>query len=795
MIHRERVNPPSYIYPAHEWKMIEKRFAPEFMAQMESIFSIGNGYLGMRGTFEEGAPVNQEGTFVNGFYESWPIVYGEEAYGFARTGQTMVNVPNGKIIRLYVDDEPFYLPTANLIHFERVLDMQAGTLDREVLWEMPSGKRIAIRSRRVVSLEHRHLAAIFYEVRVLDAEAPIVISSELVNLQTDHTGTDGDPRRGRNFKQRVLKSKMSSVNELLAIQGYVTHRSGMSLGCGMLHQIDTDCGYSYKNQCTPDSCKVIFSINAQPGVPIKLFKYLSYHTSRRSSPEELCARSERTLDRAASGGFEALLAGQRKYLDDFWQRSDMRADADPAVSPRRTEEIQQAIRFNLFQIFQAAARAEGVGIAAKGLTGQAYEGHYFWDAEIYVLPFLIYTSPRIARNLLKLRHSMLDKARQRALQVNQRGALFPWRTINGEEASAYYAAGTAQYHINADVMYALRKYVEVTEDQDFLYREGSEMLVETARLWCDLGFYSRRSGGQFCIHGVTGPDEYNTVVNNNTFTNLMARDNLRYAATVVEFMQNNKPIEFVELADKTGLDLAEVEEWKRAAESMYVPYDDELGIHPQDDSFLDKERWDFENTPKEMYPLLLYHHPLVIYRHQVIKQADVVLAMFLLGQEFSQEEKKRNFDFYDPLTTGDSSLSVCIQSILAAELGYMDMAVDYARYAVLMDLADVGGNVKDGCHIASMGGSWMVFIYGFAGMRDYNGRYTFRPALPKGLKRFRFPLHIGARVLEVDIKQDTAAYTLREGDELHIWHLDEEIRLTRENPLASRPLQPEAGGR
>ena len=788
MLHRERVKPPSYIYPVHEWKVIEKRFAPEFMAQMESIFSTGNGYLGFRGTFEEGTPVVHEGSFVNGFYESWPIVYGEEAYGFATTGQTIVNAPNGKIVRLYVDDEPFFLPTANLIHFERSLDMQNGTLDRDILWEMPSGKRIAIRSRRFVSFEHRHLAAIFYEVRVVNADAPLVISSEMVNPKGNHTGTNGDPRQAKGFKQHVLRPKVSYVNEMRAIQGYSTQHSKMSLACGMAHVVDTQCSYTYKNESSEHSSKIVFSVDAESGVPVKLFKYITYHTSRSSRPEELCTRAEWTLDRALKHGFETLTLGQRKYLDEFWERSDIRAEADPEESQRSTEEIQQALRFNLYQIFQAAARAEGVGIPAKGLTGQAYEGHYFWDTEIYVLPFLIYTYPHIARNLLKFRHSMLDKARQRALQVNQKGALFPWRTINGDEASAYYAAGTAQYHINADIIYALKKYVNVTGDLELLYREGAEMLVETARLWSDLGFYSKREGGKFCIHGVTGPDEYNTVVNDNAFTNLMARENLRYAVEVVNFILNNKAEEFLELTDKTSLQLSEIEEWRRAAEMMYIPYDQELGIHPQDDSFLDKETWDLENTPPSKYPLLLYHHPLVIYRHQVIKQADVVLAMFLLGHEFPTGQKKRNFEFYDPLTTGDSSLSVCIQSIMAAELGYLDLATEYARYAVLMDLADVGGNVKDGCHIASMGGSWMVFVYGFAGMRDYPDRISFHPSLPKALKRLRFHLKIRTSVVEVDMTHQTTAYTLKEGESLSIFHMDEEIKLTQDSRAATRPV-------
>ena len=332
-------------------------------------------------------------------------------------------------------------------------------------------------------------------------------------------------------------------------------------------------------------------------------------------------------------------------MDDFWSRSDVRVSAVRADRGKRsTVEVQQAIRFNLFHILQASARAESCGVPAKGLTGQAYEGHYFWDTEIYLMPFLIYTSPRNREEPPNFRYRMLDKARERARYWATAGALFPWRTINGEEASAYYAAGTAQYHINADIMYALRKYVQATGDEQFLRDCGAEMLVETARLWLDLGFYSNAKGGKFCINSVTGPDEYKTVVNNNAYTNLMARENLRYAARTVHSMRTSEPGAYAALALKTGLEPGEAEGWLMAAERMYVPYDEKLRIIPQDDSFLDREPWDFRNTPPERYPLLLFYHPLNIYRKQVIKQADVVLAMFLLGDAYSPDEKKRNFD-------------------------------------------------------------------------------------------------------------------------------------------------------
>ena len=376
----------------------------------------------------------------------------------------------------------------------------------------------------------------------------------------------------------------------------------------------------------------------------------------------------------------------------------------------------------------------------------------------------------------------MDQARKRARELNQRGALFPWRTINGSEASAYYAAGTAQYHINADIMYALRKYVDVTGEKTFLNEIGAEMLVETARLWSDLGFFSKRDG-RFRINGVTGPDEYNTVVNNNLYTNLMARENLWYAAKTLKTLSDEAPERFTALVRDTNLDVKEIDEWQRAADLMYLPFDDTEGIHLQDDSFLEKEEWDFAGTPPEKYPLLLHYHPLVIYRHRVVKQADVVLAMFLLGHEFELDQKRRNFEYYDRVTTRDSSLSSSIESIIAAEVGEDEKAVQYSIDAGLMDLADVAGNVKDGCHIASMGGFWMTLIYGFAGMRDNRGEVHFNPRVPEQLGSLKFPLEIRGRRLEVALTTTSATYIVRSEESLTIYHEDELIELMPNVPV------------
>ena len=775
------------IYPYDGWRLLETEFDERRLAASESIFALANGYLGMRGTCDEGQPVAYSGTYVNGFHETWPIIYGEEAYGFAKVGQTIVDVPDAKILRLYVGDEPLYLPTATLDEFERALDMRAGTLDRRLVWRHTSGQRVTIDSRRLVSLEHRHLAAIVYDV-TLAYDAPVVIESEIADSGRGERD-DGDPRR-KQVGCEVLKSRVSETRGLRIVRGYAAKTSGMTLSCAVDHTVETDCAFTTETHADAIGGRVVFSIDGKANTRIRIVKYIAYHSSSsRRGAEELCREARRVLDRAVKRGFQDLLDSQRRFLDDFWRRCEVVVD---------NPEWQRTIRFNLFHIGQATARVEGGGVPAKGLTGPGYEGHYFWDTEIYLLPFLTYTTPRIAQNLLRERYRFLDKARERARELNQKGALFPWRTINGDEASAYYAAGTAQYHINADIVYALRKYVDVTRDDEFLAKVGAEILVETARLWVDLGFYAHRPDRpddiSFRINGVTGPDEYNTVVNNNLYTNLMARENLWYAASTIRRLQQDDPAHFAALVRHTDLDPAEVDAWQRAASLMYVPYDETQRVHLQDDAFNDKKDWDFENTPPDKYPLLLHYHPLVIYRHRVVKQADVVLAMFLLGDEFSFDQKLNNFNLYDTLTTRDSSLSCSIESIVASEVGEAEKAFKYSTDAGLMDLADVAGNVHDGCHIASMGGFWMTLIYGFAGMRDFRGEIRFAPRVPEALGRLRFPLEIRGQRLEVEMTPAEATYTLTGDTPLVIVHEGDVLELAP-GVSVTRPTASASGSR
>jgi alpha,alpha-trehalose phosphorylase len=780
MLKRQIAPPPEHLFPPDEWRIVEARWSREYSDRAETIFALSNGYVGVRGTLEEGRPSLAPGTFINGFHETWPIVHAEEAYGLATVGQTIVNAPDATVLELFVDDEPLFLPTARVRDYARALDMRHGTLRRDLVWPTPAGKHVTVRSCRVVSLEHRHLVTISYEVSV-DRPAPVTIVSRVVN-RTDVPQDDDvraavrDPRLGRRLDHRVLQGCLAEHGDGRMLLGYETANSRMTLGVGVHHVVDTASPHQVAATVTPDLAEAVFTAQAQPGVPIRILKYIVYQSSRSVAPHDLVARCQRTLDRAVAQGFDALVECQRENLDRFWDRADV-----GVVDRRQPVRVQQAVRWNLFQLAQATWRAEGSGIPAKGLTGAAYDGHYFWDTEAYVLPFLAYTQPRVARNLLRFRHSMLPKARERAAMLDLRGALFPWRTINGDESSAYYQAGTAQYHINADIAYAIRRYTEVRDDIGFLVEVGAEILVETARMWEDLGFYG--DDGCFHLHGVTGPDEYTAVVNDNVFTNLMARLNLNYAASAVRRLEAEYPDAYRALSFELGLDPAEVDGWERAATAMYVPYDETRGITPQDESFLKREVWDLDNTPADRYPLLLHYHPLVIYRCQVLKQADVVMAMFLLGNEFTTEQKRRNFNYYEPLTTGDSSLSASIQSIVASEIGDERSATRHFDFALLMDLADIAGTVSDGAHIASAAGVWKALVFGFGGVRDFDGRLTIDPHLPHRFEKLTFSLRFRDREIRVTLTHGAEQYLLDEGDTVEVSIRGETHRLTPGAPL------------
>ncbi len=754
-----QVRAPSSI-PVEPWSVRETAFDPAAAGRAETIFCLGNGRIGMRGNFEEGFGNRIEGTYINGFYEETPIIYGESAYGFAKNRQVMVNVVDAKPIRLFVNGEPFDMRSGTLLAYERVLDLRAGILSRFVRWRSPGGVLVEVRIRRLVSQVRQPVAAIDYEVKALESRADLRILS-ILNGATVNQEAGFDPRAGTRLSEESLCTVLVDVQGSAAALVQETGATRQRVACSVEHAWRADRAPTVVGSPAASRCRG----RAECGTRCRAKSCASPNTSPTARPANpprtaLAAEARAAVHSAHDAGFEALAAEQKKFLDRFWAAADVEIEGDDA--------LQQGVRFNLMGLLQSAGRDGRTSLAAKGVTGEGYEGHYFWDTEIYAVPFFIYAQPEIARALLRYRCTCLDASRARAREMSQRGALFAWRTISGEEASPYFPAGTAQYHINADIVYALRKYVMSTGDESLLREGGAEVVFETARLWADLGHFIPDKAGAFCIGCVTGPDEYTALVDNNYYTNLMARENLEYAVQIARRMRTADPATYGRIAAAISLRDEEIDAWAAAAAAMFLPVDPARGINPQDDFFLARPTWDFAHTPAGNYPLLLHYHPLVIYRHQVLKQPDVVLAQVLLSHRFSLAEKKRNFEFYEPLTTGDSSLSASIQCVAAAELGMGDMAYGHFLHSTRADLDDLHGNVEWGLHMASMAGSWFSLVHGFAGMRDADGSLSFDPRLPTGWKGLRFRLQYRSRLISIGIQRRTARFELIEGDSLEI---------------------------
>jgi alpha,alpha-trehalose phosphorylase len=740
------------------WAVRETQLDLDRLAQMESVFALSNGHIGMRGTLDEGEPHGLPGTYLNGVYESRPLPYAEAGYGFPEAGQTVVNVTNGKVIRLLVDDEPFDLRYGDLLSHRRVLDMRAGTLTREAEWRSPAGQAVRLRSVRLVSLVQRAVAAISWEVEAVDEAARIVVQSELVaNESLPVPGEEEDPRAAAALTSPLV-SEGAGAHDLRAGLVHHTRASGLRIGAAMDHIIDTPGDASTGVEAEDDLARLTVATDLEAGQTLRLVKLLAYGWSRTRSRSAMRDQVEGAVAEAVHTGWDGLVDGQRQTLDEFWDGADVELDGDL--------EVQQAVRFGLFQALQAGARAERRALPAKGLTGPGYDGHAFWDTETFVLPLLTYTVPTAAASALRWRQDILPLARVRAKQLNLRGAAFPWRTIGGEECSAYWPAGTAAFHVGADVAGAVARYVSATNDRDFERDTGVELLVETARLWGSLGHHDPEDG--FRIDGVTGPDEYSALADNNVYTNLMAQRNLYAAADAAE--------RWDERAAELGVDADEIAAWRAAAEAMTVPYDEMLGVHPQADGFTHHAEWDFENTRDDQYPLLLNFPYFDLYRRQVVKQPDLVLALHLCGDVFGDEEKARNFDYYEARTVRDSSLSAATQAVVAADVGQVELAYDYLGEAALIDLDDLQNNVRDGLHLASLAGAWTAAVCGLGGMRDYGGQVTFAPRLPDDLSRLTFRICCRGTRLAVEVEGDEATYRVVSGGPLDLAHHGEEFR-------------------
>jgi alpha,alpha-trehalose phosphorylase len=760
-------------FPVEPWSLTEIGLDHSSLGTHESVFALANGHIGMRGSFEEGEPVVVPGTYLNGFYEERPLPYAEAGYGFPESGQTVVNVTDGKLIRLLVRDSPLDLNYGEIVDHRRTLDLRAGVLRRSTEWRSPGGRTVRVTSTRLVSLTRRSIAAIEYQVEVTDELGDLYVALQS-DLLANESGTlqTGDPR-GAAALARPLQPEIAVARGRRAVLGHRTKRSGLRLAAGMDHLVETPDSCTEDIEASGDLARYTLAARLPQGSSLRLIKFLAYGWSSRRSDAAVRDQVEAALATAKLAGWDRLLREQRELLDQHWEEADVEIDGD--------DELQQAVRVGMFHVLQAGLRGERQPIPAKGLTGPGYDGHTFWDTETYVLPVLTYTAPSAARDALRWRHSILELARERARELGLRGAAFPWRTIRGEETSGYWPAGTAAFHINADIADAVVRYHNATLDEDFDRDFGAELLIETARLWASLGHFDAEHG--FRIDGVTGPDEYTAVVDNNVYTNLMAQRNLRAAVQAV----TRQP----DVAGRLQVMPEETEEWERAAALMAVPYDTQRGVHMQSDGFTHHEEWDFEKTPAEKYPLLLNFPYFDIYRKQVVKQADLVMALHLRGDAFTLEEKIANFAYYESRTTRDSSLSASEQGVVAAETGHLDLAYDYWAEAALTDLQNLHHNSGHGLHIASLAGGWTVAVAGFGGMRDHDGELIFAPRLPPRLTRLRFRMLYRGACLSVTVTRDQATYRLSEGDRLDIRHHGRQVTVGHTDLVLNIPPPPQ----
>jgi alpha,alpha-trehalose phosphorylase len=766
-------------YGVDPWSLHEHDLDLSLLAQSESVFALSNGHIGLRGNLDEGEPHGLPGTYLNSVSELRTMMHGETGFGYPAHCETIINVTNGKLIRLFVDDEPFDVRYGTLHRHERVLDFRAGTLTRVVEWTSPAGKSVRVTSVRMVSLTQRSVAAIRYDVETIDGPLRVVVQSELVTNEA-MPASRADPRVAAALAAPLVNEE-HGTHDLRFVTVHHTRESQLLVGAGMDHRVDGPPETLHDGESFPDVGRLTIAARLEAGQRLRVDKLLAYGWSSRRSRSAVQDQVVAALAGALLTGWDGLVAEQRARLDEFWAGADVEVDGDP--------EVQQAVRFALFSVFQASARAEQRPIAAKGLTGPGYEGHTFWDTETFVLPVLTFTQPAATADALRWRLQIMPDAVENARGLGLAGAAFPWRTIRGRECSGYWPAGTAAFHINADIADAAIRYVDVTGDLQFERDVALPILVETARLWRGLGHHD--ADGRFRIDGVTGPDEYDAVVDNNIYTNLMAAQNLRVAADVA----NRYP----DQCEALNVNPEEAAAWRHAADAMLIPYDERLGVHPQSELYTEHARWDFKQTSPDQYPLLLHFPYFDLYRKQVVKQADLVLAMYLRHEAFTLEEKQRNFAYYEQLTVRDSSLSSGPQAVIAAETGHVELAYDYIAETALVDLRDLNNNTEDGLHLASLASTWTALVAGLGGMRAGNGKLSFAPRLPEDLVSFAFRVCYRGSRISVRVEHGRATYALLDGDPVTVHHYGEPITLDGDatqvaipapGPSGPRPRQP-----
>ena len=720
-----------------------QRLDPHELSVDETLFVTQNTYLGVRGNFEEDVPYTSSirGTYINGFYDSNEIPYGEKAHGFPQWSQTIVNVPDGQSIRIEVGGVTLSLAECTLLELKRTYDIAQGLTLREAVYETPHGERFRLTFKRLAHLKFTTLFAIEVTVESLNYAGPIQVFSLLDGRVKNYVSkVDG---RASGLHAQSLTDIQATVTAHYGVVTASTKTTRLDVTAMMMHS------EAFEYQALEGCVHATQTFDVMPQKPISFIKYVHYFNSL--DHDDHAQRIVSAFKATQNMSFNELIETQTEALKPFKTMTHIK------INDIHHPDLNETILFNLYQLYTAGGQSSRTNVAAKGLSGEGYEGHTFWDTEIYFIPFFMQVDPQAARNLLTYRYRALDAAKAEARMLGaETGAKFPWRTINGREASAYYPAGTAQYHINCDIAYATIQYYRLTHDDDFMTSMGWELLLETARFFTHM---VHDDGTHYHIHHVTGPDEYTAVVDDNYYTNSLLQYQLDF---IVTHAQSHPDCPLSSREHAQFLDIA-----KR----LMLPYDEALGIDAQDASFLTKPEWPLSSIPQDKRPLLLHYHPLTIYRHQVIKQADTVLSHVLLHNR-PYDVMSRSFEYYRHRTTHDSSLSYCIHALQAARLGHVDLAYEYFMETVALDLNNSHQNTQHGLHMANMGGMYLALLYGFLGYR-INEPLHLAPTLPKAWSHLSLRLRVNATdTLDVHVTHDAVELTPSKDMTLRLYDQD-----------------------
>ncbi len=768
-------------FPVEPWSITESDFDPEENLFRETIFTLSNGFIGVRGALEEGVArvESNPGTHLAGVYFRRPdtAVFAKGKRAFPEEWHGMATFAEVFRIRPRIGGEKLDMRSSRIRDHRRVLNLREGDLLREFTWTPRAGGEVRVRIRRFVPMKWPDLCLLRYEITAVEkAEIDLEIGFEKTD-GTDERGADAWVPGGAGHpspEELLLRMDLpASGFSVVGAARCIVRETGDS-GVRLEHA---------SSRVTDRSALLTRVVRMRPGDSwgFDLFVALRSH---RNLQDPAAAEAD-ILDRVRDAeriGFDRLHEEQRSWWNAFWARNDVVVEGD--------DEIRQGIRFCLFQIAQSRRPGDpSVSIGTNGLTGAMHGGLYFWDTEAYVLPPILQMNPDVARELLLYRHITLPLARENAADQGYRGAAFPWFTMNGRPNPGFYECTIGEQHINAAIPWAVERYADETGDDDFLFGPGLELLVEQARFWASRFTWSRRKNG-FVLNQVTGPDEYTAFNNNNTYTNVMARWTLRFAADTWDRAAEERPERAATLREELSLDPGEPKRWREIAEAVHVPFDPDLGIHPQDDAFLDLDPVDLPSIPLEDVPLENHWPWERVLRSRLLKQADVLLLEHMRWQEFSREQKALDYAFYEPITTHDSSLSASIHALIAAEIRRLDDCRYYLYRSSRLDLDNINFNTGAGIHLANCGGTWMAIVHGIAGLRCNGGQVRFDPTLPPEWRRLAFRFSYRGRTLHVDIRPGKARLELVEGDPLPVRLGEETTTLTPERPLETPPAPP-----